>query len=200
MFLNMWEGINITVEYKIKNYTEKTQIFDEDEELNYVGIILNGAVHIRTTTIDGFEFEISTLKKGEMFGDALIFNDDRLLPGYISVDALTSILFIEKLNFKKLLSTNKDFLFKYLEYQAKRNTHQHYMIKLLGQPSIREKILFFLKEEIKKTKSKRIILNMTKENLAVLMGLNRPSLSRELMRLKKEGKIDYDRYSITYLE
>lgn len=200
MFLNTWEGINITVEYNIKNYIEKTHIFDEDEELNCIGIILNGTVHIRTTTIDGFEFEISTLKKGEIFGDALMFKDDRLLPGYISVDAFTSILFISKSNFLKLLSTNKDFLFKYLEYQAKRNTQQHYMIKLLGQPSIREKILFFLKEEIKKTKSKRIILNMTKENLAVLMGLNRPSLSRELMRLKKEGKIDYDRYSITYLE
>ena len=41
---------------------------------------------------------------------------------------------------------------------------------------------------------------MTKEELASMMSLNRPSLSRELMRMKREGLIDYDKNSITYLE
>ena len=56
------------------------------------------------------------------------------------------------------------------------------------------------KEEIRKTGSNKVILNMTKEELASMMSLNRPSLSRELMRMKKEGLIDYDKNSITYLE
>ena len=38
-----------------------------------------------------------------------------------------------------------------------------------------------------------------KEELASMMSLNRPSLSRELMRMRDEGLIEYDRNSITLL-
>ena len=79
------------------------------------------------------------------------------------------------------------------------NIEKTYKIKLLGQPSIREKIFFFLKEEIKKTGSNTVKLHMSKEELASMMSLNRPSLSRELMRMRDEGLIEYDRNSITLL-
>ena len=112
----------------------------------------------------------------------------------------TEIILIKKDDFKVLLESNKEFLNNYLKHIAKINIEKTYKIKLLGQPSIREKIFFYLKEEIRKTGSNKVILNMTKEELASMMSLNRPSLSRELMRMKKEGLIDYDKNSITYLE
>ncbi len=38
---------------------------------------------------------------------------------------------------------------------------------------------------------------MTKEELANQLFVQRPSLSRELAKMKKDGIIDYDRYTIT---
>ena len=38
---------------------------------------------------------------------------------------------------------------------------------------------------------------MTKEELANQLFVQRPSLSRELSRMKIDGLIDYDRYTIT---
>ena len=41
---------------------------------------------------------------------------------------------------------------------------------------------------------------MTKEELANQLFIQRPSLSRELGKMKKEGLIDYDRYTVTILK
>ena len=49
------------------------------------------------------------------------------------------------------------------------------------------------------TKYKKAVADMSKEELASMMSLNRPSLSRELMRMRDEGLIEYDRNSITLL-
>ena len=42
--------------------------------------------------------------------------------------------------------------------------------------------------------------NMTKEELANELYMQRPSLSRELIKMKQDGLIEYDRYSITILK
>ena len=70
-------------------------------------------------------------------------------------------------------------------------------IKILTQKTNREKILFYIKNEIKRTKNKTIKIN-SKEELAKILNIPRPSLSRELILLKEDGYIFYDRDTITY--
>ena len=70
-------------------------------------------------------------------------------------------------------------------------------VKILSQKTIREKILFYIKNEIKRTKNKTIKIN-SKEELAKILNIPRPSLSRELILLKEDGYIFYDRDTITY--
>jgi len=190
----------IDVPYEIKSYSKNQIIYNEDDLVLNIGIVYSGEIRIETSTIDGFNFEIQILREGAIFGDALVYEESPLVPGNISSITDSKVIFIERNNFKKLLKDNHVFLENYLEYNAKRNIKQQFKIKLLGQPSIKEKILFYLKEEMKKQKSNKIKLNMNKENLSSFLGLNRPSLSRELMRMKKDGIIDYDKYSITYLQ
>lgn len=201
MFNNLLlKGIDVNVPYKLVKYDKNTIIFNEGERMNYVGIIESGLVTIKSSTIDGYEFEILSIGPSNIFGDMLAFSNNNVLPGYIETMEETEIILIKKDDFKVLLESNKEFLNNYLKHIAKINIDKTYKIKLLGQPSIREKIFFYLKEEIRKTGSNKVMLNMTKEELASIMSLNRPSLSRELMRMKKEGLIDYDKNSITYLE
>ena len=58
----------------------------------------------------------------------------------------------------------------------------------------------FLLKESKKQNSDTIILSMTKQALADSFGVQRPSLSRELIKLKSENIIDYDRKTIKILD
>ena len=45
-----------------------------------------------------------------------------------------------------------------------------------------------------------IFMNMSKKEWADKLGVQRPSLSRELMNMKKDGLIDYDRKNIKILD
>lgn len=193
---------NVRIDFKniIKKFTNNQIVYSEDECLDSVGIILEGEIIITTSTINGFEFEITKLVKGSVFGDNLIFNNIAKLPGTIICKKDCKIMFIEKKEFIKSLENNHTFLENYLKYNAIRNIEHQHKIKLLGQPSIREKILFFLKEEMKRQQTNKITLPMNKENLAIYLGLNRPSLSRELIRMKNDGLIRYDKKTITYLK
>jgi DNA-binding FadR family transcriptional regulator len=70
-------------------------------------------------------------------------------------------------------------------------------IKQSYRKSLREKIITFLEEQILKQHSNTISLNMSKTNLAMIFGVERTSLSRELQKMKNESIIDFDRNTIT---
>ena len=68
-------------------------------------------------------------------------------------------------------------------------------MKLASQKSLRDKILFYLANYAKENNTK-IIPIKSKELLANILNVPRPSLSRELINLKKDGIIEFDRTKI----
>ena len=83
---------------------------------------------------------------------------------------------------------------------SKKAYELNFKSKLLSQDSVRDKILFYLYQEKRLQKSNIIELKMSKEELANLLFMQRPSLSRELIKMKQDGLIDYDRWTITIYE
>jgi CRP-like cAMP-binding protein len=87
-----------------------------------------------------------------------------------------------------------------LEYVSDHSTILGFKLKSYVNRTIRENILSFLEHEKKKQNSNRIILNMTKKDLANKIGVQRTSLSRELSKMKNDGLIDFDLKSIILLQ
>ncbi|MCR5462575.1 MAG: Crp/Fnr family transcriptional regulator, partial [bacterium] len=107
----------------------------------------------------------------------------------------TTLCIIPKDNWLKLLE-NKIILKNYLEIISTKVFKIQSKVKILSQKSIREKILFYLFSESKRINKKKIPIK-SKESLSLYLNVPRPSLSRELIKLKSENVIDYNRYSIT---
>ena len=79
MFNNLLlKGINLNVPYKLVKYDKNTIIFSEGERMNYVGIIESGLVTIKSSTIDGYEFEILSIGSSNIFGDMLAFSNNNV--------------------------------------------------------------------------------------------------------------------------
>jgi CRP-like cAMP-binding protein len=70
-------------------------------------------------------------------------------------------------------------------------------VKMLSLESIRKKIENFLMEEYKKQRSNIIKVSLSRKEMAEHMGIQRPSLSRELIKMRKEGIIEFDKKAIT---
>ena len=66
--------------------------------------------------------------------------------------------------------------------------------------TVSHKVVDYILEKYKKSQSNVITLKETKEDIAAFMGIPRPSLSRELLKLQEEGTITFDRRSITILD
>jgi hypothetical protein len=78
---------------------------------------------------------------------------------------------------------------------SKKSMANQEKIKIYSQNNIEDRILFYLFEESKRTNSKTIKIK-SKENLALLLNIPRPSLSRSLIKLKEKSLIDYGKHFI----
>lgn len=177
-----------------KEYNKNALIFLEGEKCNNVCIVIKGEISIVTSNYDSL-VEINNLKENEIFGDSLILIDDNRYLGNIMAVKDTTLCIISKDNWLKLLE-NKIILKNYLEIISTKVFKIQSKVKILSQKSIREKILFYLLSESKRINKKKIPIK-SKESLSLYLNVPRPSLSRELIKLKSENVIDYNRYSIT---
>jgi CRP-like cAMP-binding protein len=66
-------------------------------------------------------------------------------------------------------------------------------VKMLSLESIRKKIENFLMEEYKKQGSNIIKVSLSRKEMAEHMGIQRPSLSRALIKMRDAGIIDFNR-------
>ena len=72
--------------------------------------------------------------------------------------------------------------------------------RLLMEKSIREKIIYYLRLEERKSSTPQIRIMDNRKGMASHLGINRSVLSRELVQMKAEGLIDFNRNSFTILE
>ncbi len=70
-------------------------------------------------------------------------------------------------------------------------------IKSLSYTTVRQKVAHYLLEEYRRQKSTQITLTSARHELADFLAIPRPSLSRELIAMKNEGWIDFDRKTVT---
>lgn len=182
---------------KIKHFKKNEIIFNEEDECNKLGIILKGQVSISTYTLLEKTYDIKTLNENDIFGEFLLFTDKPFYLGYVASTKETDIAFLDKNNLYKIIKENEDFFNMFMKQISNDVIKIQNKIKVLSQKTIREKVLFFIKNEIKRTSSKTIYIN-SKEELAKIINIPRPTLSRELILLKNDGYIDYDKNKIIY--
>lgn len=181
--------------FEIKTYKQESLIFSEQESCDSLALIIEGEVSISTLTYNDKEYTISVLNKNDTFGEFLLFSNNPHYLGDIIARPNTIVAFIKKENLLILLK-DQMILNNYLQILSKKSMANQERLKIYSQTNIEDRILFYLNEESKKTKSKRIKIK-SKENLALQLNIPRPSLSRSLIKLKEKSLISYDKYSIT---
>lgn len=174
--------------FTIKNYKKDEIIKNEGDECNSIGIILEGNIYISNILNNFNEFIINRLSKNDMFGESLIFSSVNKYPGTIYSLSNCKIAFINKNNFLELLSIDEQFKLYYLEYISNKFIDLQTRIKVLSQPTLIDKLLYFFKIELKKTSLSYITIKSVND-LANYFNVPRPSLSRALSQLITEGII-----------
>lgn len=183
----------------IQNFTSNQIIYLQNEKAYTMDIILEGSIIIQNIDEKGNILSITALDVGDMLGGNLIFSDRNEYPMTIIAKTNVKLLRLRKNTILDLCQTNKDFLVNLLSLFSHKALVLTTKIHSLAKKTIREKIMEFLLFEINRQKNNTIILPLSKKELSERFGVERPSLQRELSKMKKEGLIDYDAKSITLL-
>lgn len=186
--------------YHVKTYSKNTMIAFEGDDCKSVGIVLSGALEVKKIFASGNSMTMAELKEGSTFGEVIVFSDVHTYPATIMAKNNTTVLYILKEEILKLSSENPQFLENFLELLSNKLHHLNSKVTLLSLKSIREKLAFFILSENKKQNSDKIKLKQSKKQLAESFSIPRPSLSRELIAMKEDGIIDFDKDFITILD
>jgi CRP-like cAMP-binding protein len=181
------------ITYKIEKYSKGDLILAEEDTCTTLNLILDGTLEIQKMDSSGKVLSIAEFTTGDIFGEMLIFADKNTSPINVLSKTKAVVLHIQKDAVVSLCQSNASFLYEYLRIISNKAIILNLKLKEVTLKTIRQKICEFILAQYKSQKSLKIKLTMTKKDWADKIGVQRPSLSRELIKLKEEGIIDYDK-------
>lgn len=179
-----------------KSYKANDVLFIEEEDCEHLSIILDGKIELQKLDTHGNVLIVSSFETGNSFGEALLFGDRHVYPISVVAKEDCSVIHIHKDYIFKLCTTNEEFLKELLRLFSNKALILNSKLKQVSMKSLREMIAHFLVTKYDQTQNPVITTHMTKKEWSEKLGVRRPSLSRELIKMKEEGLIDYNRKEI----
>ncbi|WP_251861915.1 Crp/Fnr family transcriptional regulator [Clostridium sp. Marseille-Q2269] len=191
------EKILENINYKVKDYEKNEIIAIEGDACSSIGIILDGNIEIQKLFSSGKNVTITPLITGDIFGEVIVFSSMNKYPSTIVSSSKSKVMFILKEDIIKLCSLDSVILNNLMGLLSNKILMLNKKVKNLSYETIRQKISSFLIEQYKKQNSLNLKLTISRQTLAEIFGIPRPSLSRELVNMKNDDLIDFQRNIIT---
>lgn len=188
------QALILQTEYTVSSYTKNQLVAVEGEICNHIGIIIKGGIEIQKSFASGRTITVTTMNSGNNFGEVMVFSDACHYPSTIVAnDNDTIIVFISQNEIIKMCKNNGIFLLNLMKLLSNKLLVLNNKIKYLSYQTIRQKTASFILDQYKKQKNLTIVLSCSRKEMAELLAVPRPSLSRELANMKTEGLINFEK-------
>ena len=170
----------------------------EGDVYRQISIILSGEVAIKKIYGSGKSVTVTTLESGDIFGELMVFTQ-RTLPSTVSAQTDVTLLQIPQQEVLRLCQEHPLFLQNLMGLLSDKIWMLNEKLKLLSYGSLRQKITSLLLEYYHQQQTLDLALPFTRQEMADQLGVPRPSLSREMAAMKREGLIDYWKHHVRML-
>lgn len=176
---------------KVKNYKSKEIIFHQKDIPKYLYILLSGSVSLNRDLHSGEQTLITIIEKpGTIFGETYVFLPSKSYDLYATIIKDSSVLAIPKEFFYVSCSNtcnhHQQLTKNMLSVLADKTYYMNQKVQILLSGQLNSKIAYYLYLKVNEFNSLEIRLPSRKD-MAKYLGVARPSLSRELMNMQKEG-------------
>lgn len=185
----------------VKNlYGKDSNIFEQEEFPEKLYILVEGSVAISNIEEDGKRTIVNIFKEsGTVFGEVYVFMEERAYDYSCVALRDTTVLEIPKDTFLDYRNwdnpTIKVMIRNMINVLSQKAFYLNTKNLILSELTLRQKLLRFFEQN---ENSGKVLLKYNREELADYLGTTRPSVSREINKMKKEGLIDV-RGRIVYL-
>lgn len=183
----------------IHYYEKDDLIYDMLDKPSMLYVLIDGAVFIGRNHYSGRRSVLYEVHPYDIFGISHLFSEDEMYGCYAVAMEKAAVLAIPK-GFLyqpcgKACAHHIQFIYNILSILSSRNHLLTRKISLLSSGNLRKRICGYLLDNCDSEGSVRLLMN--REQLADYLNAERPSLSRELMKMQKDGLITVARREIT---
>ena len=172
----------------LKSYAKGVTVYDQKDSCKTFDIVLSGSLVAYSLLENGSAMTMFEFPKGQMLGANLLFGDTNAYPFTIYCMSDAQILHVTKNAVSDFLR-NYGFAMQFVRMLSLNSQKLNHKITMVTQKKLRENLLEYLMQQAILQGSNSIVLPISKKQLADYLGVQRPSLFRELKALKDEGII-----------
>ena len=170
-------------------YSKGSIVHRQRERCTTVDVVLSGGLVAYSLSENGSAVTLLEFKENGIVGANLMFGDNDTYPLNIYAVTACTLLHITKRAIVELLHGH-DFVMQYIKSLSMNAQGMNRKIAMLTQKTLRENIMDYLRHQALLQGSADVHLPISKKELADYMGVQRPSLFRELNKMKAAGLID----------
>jgi CRP-like cAMP-binding protein len=179
----------------LKIYSKGATVYNQKDRFKTLDIVLFGSLVAYSLLDNGSAMTMFEFSKGQILGANLLFGDTDIYPFTIYCMSDAQVLHVTKKAVSDLLH-DYCFTMQFIKMLSHNSQKLNRRITLATQKTLRENLLEYLRQQSVLQNSTSIALPVSKKQLADYLGVQRPSLFRELKNLKDEGIIDISNRTI----
>lgn len=181
--------VKCTIPHTIKNYRKGEYIAYQGDEVAYLYMLAKGRVKTEIVSDPGLTLHIEELKAPYPLASAFLFATNNRFP--VDVIALedSEVILIKKDAIEQKMASCPHFLRGFLAFTANRMQFLSDRLKIFSLKGIKAKVAFYI---LKRTKNNEFELGRSIASLAEYFGVERPSLSRAISEMVRDGIIEFE--------
>lgn len=144
-------------------------------------LLCAGSLSARMINQEGKEITIEVLKAPEILASAFLYSSENLFPVTLEAETEVHIWMLSKEGFLDLMEKDRNMLHNFLQHISDRSVFLSKKLNEFALQNLNERIINYLKRNGQ-------IQNI--QEVASIMGVARPSLSRAISMLVNEGVIE----------
>ncbi|MGI6778915.1 MAG: Crp/Fnr family transcriptional regulator [Acetivibrionales bacterium] len=185
---------------KVHSFKRNECIAVAGEKFEAMGIVLSGSAAVTKENTAGNRIIITILKPGDMFGEMAAFSGSGLWPATVYAQENCTVVFLSPQKIvgfcEKACINHRLLIMNMLRIVTNKALMLNRKVEYLSIKSMRSKISTYLLEQYNKTGKATFVLPLKRHELADFLNVSRPSMSREMGRMREEGIIDFHMSSV----
>lgn len=183
----------------IKNFKSGEYIFNQGDIPEYTFIIEKGSVVVENIDSNGKKNIVNVFNSvGTVFGEVYMYLESEGYDYSSYVNEDSKILCIPKKSLivsGELNDLNLKIVNNMLKILANKSFFLNQKLLMMGAVTLREKLIKYI---LNHSQENELVLTLTRQEMGNYLGVPRPSVSRELMNMKKENLIEIDKNKIIF--
>lgn len=180
---------------KVSSYSKNDYIVTGGDPYESVGIVLKGAATVSKENAEGNRIVMTLLKPGDIFGEIIAFTSRMTWPATVQAQEPCVILFLPRGKIigecDRMCSWHRTLIRNFLRVISERAMMLNKKVEYLTIKSMRGKLSTYLVEQYNKERNLNITLPLNRNELSDFLNVSRPSMSREMSKMRDEGFIDF---------